>query len=173
MTMLLFLLAAAAPAPAAMLSSHNPESVVSYLQSEGYRAKLIAPASTDDPSFGPRIETSDGGTTFGINFLNCKARKQCRDVLFTSSWAFETGKSPSPATIHKWNAERRFTKAYLDKEGDPVLEMDVLFQDGRLDPANFKAYFEVYTSGLQTFEEFIAPEEEQSAPAAISTSASH
>lgn len=32
--------------------------------------------------------------------------------------------------INRWNREKRFTSAYLDGDGDPVLEMDVDYEGG-------------------------------------------
>lgn len=45
---------------------------------------------------------------------------------------YADGKEPNPALLQKWNADRSFTKAFLDSEGDPVLEMDVLFTVRRI-----------------------------------------
>ena len=32
--------------------------------------------------------------------------------------------------INEWNASKRYTRAYLDKEGDPVLEADLDLEGG-------------------------------------------
>jgi hypothetical protein len=172
MLMFLALLSAAAPAAGPALSSHDPQTVAAYLQAEGYRAKLEA-SDDKDPTVGPSILTSDGGTKFNINFLSCKAKKQCNDIIFTSSWDFDDGEGPSSTSMHRWNADRRFTKAYLDKEGDPVLEMDVLFVDGKLDRAAFGANLDIYTSALQVFEGVLDEERKEGEPVGSGTTASH
>lgn len=168
----LALLAAAAPASGPALSSHDPQTVTAYLQSEGYRAKLEA-SDDKDPTVGPSIRTSDGGTNFSINFLSCKAKKQCADIIFTSSWDYDDGEGPSGTAMHRWNADRRFTKAYLDKDGDPVLEMDVLFIDGKLDQAAFATNLDIYTSALQMFEDVLDEERKGSEPVGSGTTASN
>lgn len=151
MTIAAMLLLAGA-APAATLSSHRPETIVAYLQEEGFRARLHQSESAEE-TIGPRIETADGGTTFVIYFLNCKKKRDCEDIAFSASWDFEDGKGPSAEMMHRWNADRRFTKAYLDREGDPILEMDVLFTEGRLDRKLFAEWHRVFTQGMQQFVE--------------------
>ena len=154
MTILLALLAAA-PEPGPPLSSHDPQTVVAFLQAEGYRAKLNPNQNSKEASVGPWIQTSDGGTNITISFLNCKNRKQCADISFSSAWDFGTGKGPAAASLQRWNADKRFTKAYLDGEGDPVLEMDLLFTDGRLDRKTFANALEIFTDSVGDFEQAI------------------
>jgi hypothetical protein len=147
---LLASLQAAAPAAVQPLSSHDPQTVVSWLQKEGFRAKL-EPSTSKEKSVGPFISTADGGTNFYIYFLNCKDKKLCEDVQFSAAWDFETGKGPAATVMHDWNAKKRFTKAYLDKEGDPYLEMDVLFADRRLSPKAYDESFQIFVSALPIF----------------------
>lgn len=154
MTVLLALLAAAAE-PGPPLSSYDPQTIVAYLQAEGYRAKLDPNRDGKEASVGPWIQTSDGGTNITISFLNCKNKKQCADISFTSAWDYGTNKRPSVASLQRWNADKRFTKAYFDKEGDPVLEMDLLFTDGRLDRATFANALEIFADSAGEFEKAI------------------
>lgn len=141
-------LAAAQGAPS-LLSSHDPETLVRFLQEEGYRAQL-----TRDRTGDPMIRSASGGTGFSIMFYGCKSNRQCADLQFQAAWDFEQG-HPSAALINQWNAERRFTKAYLDKENDPVLEMDVLFTGGRMGREAFAEHLAAYTDGLAAFEKHV------------------
>jgi hypothetical protein len=155
MSILLSLLAVVAPATGPALSSHDPQTVVAYLQAEGYRAKLNANSEGKEQTVGPWIQTSEGGTNITISFLNCKNKKQCEDISFSSAWNFEDGKGPAAAPLHQWNADKRFTKAYLDREGDPVLEMDVLFSEGQLDRQTFATALDIFTDAIGKFEDVI------------------
>lgn len=163
-TMLGLLGAVAAAAPATTLSSHDPQTVVAYLQAEGYRAKLEAKGENKDPSVGPWIETGESGTTIVISFLNCTNKRQCADISFTSAWDTADGKGPSLAALQQWNADKRFTKAYLDGDKDPVLEMDLLFTEGRLDSRTFDNAFGIFVSSIADFEKVIGWDEPEAAP---------
>lgn len=49
----------------------------------------------------------------------------------------------------------RFARAYLDKENDPILEMDVDLDDGGLSPRLFIDNVEFWTASLAKFERHI------------------
>ena len=52
-------------------------------------------------------------------------------------------------------ASERFGRAYLDKESDPILEMDVDLDDGGLSPDLFVDNLEFWTSVMPKFEKHI------------------
>lgn len=60
-----------------------------------------------------------------------------------------TGKVNADA-MNTWNAEQRFAKAYLNKEGNPRLEMDVVFCGG-VTPQNVSSQIAIYRSLLKPF----------------------
>ena len=47
---------------------------------------------------------------------------------------FSVDETPTPTVINSWNMGRRFCNAYVDSEGDPVLESDVDLGGGVLAP---------------------------------------
>ena len=49
-------------------------------------------------------------------------------MLFYFGISLEGGTSAEEMNL--WNAENRFTRAYMDEVGDPILEMDVLLYGG-------------------------------------------
>ena len=51
----------------------------------------------------------------------------------------------------------RFTRAYLDKEGDPMLAMDVDLDDGGMSAALFIDNIEFWTTQLGIFQKHIKP----------------
>ncbi|NRT57212.1 YbjN domain-containing protein [Sphaerotilus uruguayifluvii] len=80
-----------------------------------------------DASGDPRIIGRINGIKYGIYFYGCTNGENCVDIQFLSSWS---GASVSQSDMNDWNRTRRFGKAYLDREGDPVLEMSVNLDQG-------------------------------------------
>jgi hypothetical protein len=58
-----------------------------------------------------------------ITFYECDAQGACQDILLWS-W-YSTPKRTAADVINSWNADTRWVRAYLDKDKDPVLEMDI------------------------------------------------
>jgi hypothetical protein len=138
----------AAPAPAGLVKAQDPQSLVRALQNGGYQAKLGVDKVGD-----PMITSGYSGTTFQIFFYNCTNHVGCATVQFHSGYDFTT---PLPLeTINEWNRSERFGRAYLDKENDPILEMDLDLDDGGLSPLLFIDNVEFWTSVLGKFEKHI------------------
>jgi hypothetical protein len=142
------LFAIAAPAAAENVRPQDPGSLVRALQAGGYQAKLGTDKVGD-----PMITSAASGTTFQIFFYNCTAHKECATVQFHSGYDFN---KPLPLeTINAWNSSQRFGRAYLDKENDPILEMDVDLDDGGVTPLLFIDNMEFWASVLPKFEKHI------------------
>ena len=137
-----------APIAAGLVRAQDPSSVVRALVGGGYSAKLGVDKVGD-----PMITSGVSGTTFQIFFYNCTNHTQCATVQFHSGYDFET--APSLDTINEWNRSQRFGRAYLDKENDPILEMDVDLDDGGLSPLLFIDNVEFWASILGKFEQHI------------------
>lgn len=140
--------AAAVPAQAQMVRGQSPGSLVQALQKAGYAAKLGVDKVGD-----PMITSGAAGTTFQIFFYNCKGGKDCATVTFHSGYDLKS--NIGLERINEWNRGKRFGRAYLDKEDDPILEMDVDLDDGGLSPALFIDNVEFWTSVLGEFEKHI------------------
>jgi hypothetical protein len=138
----------ALPAQAQMVRAQDPATLVSALQKGGYAAKLGIDKVGD-----PMITSGVNGTTFQIFFYNCTANKNCATVSFHSGYDLKT--SPGLERMNEWNRGQRFGRAYLDKEDDPILEMDVDLDDGGLSPALFIDNIEFWASILGNFEKHI------------------
>ncbi|NDV87290.1 YbjN domain-containing protein [Aurantimonas aggregata] len=68
------------------------------------------------------------GTVYAIFFYDCDAEgADCKSIQFYASWDDAVVK---PDAISAWNRDKRFAKAYMDNEDDPVLEMDVNMRHG-------------------------------------------
>ena len=143
-----FAAAWAVPAQAQMVRAQDPDSLVRALQGAGYSARLGTDKVGD-----PMITSSASGTTFQIFFYNCTAHRQCATVTFHSGYDLTT--APSLDRMNEWNRGKRFGRAYLDKENDPILEMDVDLDDGGLSTLLFIDNVEFWASVLGEFEKHI------------------
>lgn len=149
MNLLILAAAAALAAPAPnMVRAQDPASLVSALQNAGYKAKLKA-----DKLGEPMIESSVSGRNFVIYFYNCTDRKDCRTVQFDSG--YNTTTPPSLEQINEWNRANRFGRAFLDKENDPILRMDIDLDDGGVSPDLFIDNVEFWAVVVNSFEKHI------------------
>jgi hypothetical protein len=138
----------AVPAAAQTVKAQDPQSLVAALQAAGYAAKLGTDKGGD-----PMITSGASGTNFQIFFYNCTANKDCATVQFHAGYDLKS--SPGLEKINAWNSSQRFGRAYLDKEGDPIVEMDVDLDDGGMSRALFIDNMEFWTSLLGKFERHI------------------
>ena len=120
----------ATPAAAEMVRARDPGSVVRALQANGYKAVLGVDA-VGDPMVTSRIGNSD----FQIFFYNCTNHVECATVTFHVG--YDLSRTVSLESINEWNRGQRFGRAYLDRENDPILEMDLDLDDGGVSEALF------------------------------------
>ena len=145
----LLALAAAAPAAATpMVRAQDPQSIVQAMQARGYVAEL-----TTDQTGDPMIRSAASGTRFQVLFYNCTNHRDCATVQFHVGYDLKAG--PALAAINEWNRTQRFASAHLDKENDPILEMDVDLDDGGLSELLFIDNLEFWTSAMTNFEKHI------------------
>jgi hypothetical protein len=138
-----------APAGAAgLVHAQDPQSLVTAMQKAGYTAQLGVDKVGD-----PMITSAYSGTNFQVLFYNCTNHRECATVQFHVGYDFS--KAPTLDLINQWNSSERFGRAYLDKESDPILEMDVDLDDGGLSPDLFVDNLEFWTSVLPKFEKQI------------------
>lgn len=142
-------LAAGAHAPdAQMVRAQDPQSLVRAMQSRGYVAEL-----TTDQTGDPMIRSAASGTNFQVLFYNCTDHRDCATVQFHVGYDLKT--ATSLESINEWNRSQRFGSAHLDKENDPILEMDVDLDDGGISPLLFIDNLEFWTSAMGRFEKHI------------------
>jgi len=138
----------ALPAEAQMVRGQDPSTVVRALQKEGMAAKLGTDKVGD-----PMITSGVGGTTFQIFFYNCTKNKDCATVQFHAGYDLKA--SVGLEKINEWNRSKRFGRAFLDAENDPILEMDVDLDDGGLSQELFIDNLQFWSSILGEFEKHI------------------
>ena len=148
-TTVMLALAAAAPAGnSELVRAQDPQSIVRAMQNAGYQAQLGTDKVGD-----PMITSGSSGTTFQVFFYNCTNHQQCATIQFHSGYTLKIPVALDQ--INQWNRSERFGRAYLDKDNDPILEMDVDLDGGGLSPALFIDNVEFWTSVLGNFEKHI------------------
>jgi hypothetical protein len=136
----------AGPAAAQMVSAKDPQTLVAALQAKGYQAQLGSTAGE------PSISSGAGGVKFKIFFENCTDGKACTTVTFFTGF---TDLESTPAKLNEWNGQNRFTRAYIDKENDPVLAMDVDLDHRGIPQANFGEYLDIWSSLVPKYLTFL------------------
>ncbi|MCW4461136.1 YbjN domain-containing protein [Sphingomonas sp. BT-65] len=55
------------------------------------------------------------------------------------------------AKMNEWNRDKRWGRAYIDKEGDPVIEMDINMAPGGMERALFADSLDIWSKLLGEF----------------------
>ncbi len=132
-------------ASAQMVTAQRPSSLVDAMQSGGYKAALSKDSTGD-----PKIESASSGAKFYVNFYGCTNGKDCKTVTFYTAWDKD---DVSMSQVNDWNKVKRFSRAYIDKDGDPALEFDIDLDDGGMSAALFIdniEFFEASIAGFKT-----------------------
>lgn len=138
---------AALPLPAAAQNvGADLQTISGIISAEGYKAKV----STEDG--GPHIISESSGSPFAVIMMGCTENRNCTTVQFYAGF---TKKGVSLEVINKWNAEKRFGRAYLDDAGDPVIEMDLNLDEGGVARANFVDNLGVWVELMAAFKDHI------------------
>lgn len=143
---------AALPAMAQNITA-EPQAIAAILREQD----IWATVETDNGG-DPMIEAKfEEGTPFRVYFYGCEEKKNCTSVQFGA--AFTKTKAGASEMV-KWNKEYRFARAYLDNEGDPVLEMDVNLAEGGISRPLFRDTIELWDALLVEYSKLLYPEAE-------------
>ncbi len=134
-------------AHAGQVRGQDPGSVVSALQNGGYKA-VLSKDSTGDP----KIESASSGAKFIVNFYGCKNNINCTTVTLYAAWS---KKDVSMNQMNEWNKSKRFSRAYIDKDGDPAMEFDVDLDDGGMSEELFIDNIEFWEMSIANFQKHI------------------
>ncbi len=105
-----------APESAELIDATDPERLVGIASLYG-AASLI-----DDVHGNPLLQGRIETVTYELYFYGCENARDCKNVMFRAVW-MENGASPED--VMRWNREKRFGKAYIDRRGQLVVEMNV------------------------------------------------
>lgn len=136
------------PAVAQNVVASDPASMTEILLSFGYRAEL-----GKDDGGDPKISSASGGANFSIFFYGCTDGKGCDSVSFSA--AFDLDPGSDVALMNDWNVQKRYTKAYLDDEQDPVLDMDLFLGNGGVSIDNFRYWVNTWERATGDFKTHI------------------
>ncbi|WP_246221693.1 YbjN domain-containing protein [Marichromatium bheemlicum] len=126
-----------------LVSAADPEAVLE-------AAKGFGSAELERDEVGdPRIRGRMFGVLYLVTFYGCEAGKDCKDLLFYAGWE-DAGLTLED--VNRWNRGKRFGKAYLDDEGDAVLEFAVNLNYG-VTPRNLDDTFDWWGVVLREFRE--------------------
>lgn len=137
------LLAFAVPATAQNVTA-DPQKLAAVMQAAGYQAEL-----GKDNTGDPMITSAAAGSKFVVLFYNCTDHANCSTIQFQTAWAMKV--KPTLGSINDWNHGNRFARAYIDKEGDPGIMMDVNLDKGGMPPGLFRDNLEVWVAVLGNF----------------------
>ena len=133
----------AAPASAQTINAADPEELVRILQFNGYRAEL-----TTDREGDPLIKTGSVGANWEVYFYGCTNGTRCTSIQFAAGFNYENGYNGR--SINEWNRDMRYGKVYLDRDGDPFIEMDINLENG-VNQRNFESSLKVWDEVLGDF----------------------
>lgn len=108
-------------AQGALVDATRPDEILNIAR--GHGSAVLETDSGGDPKITGRIE----GTAYTLLFYSCTDGKDCRDIQFNAAWA---APGISLDAINTWNKTRRYGKAFLDDESDPVLQFSVNLDHG-------------------------------------------
>lgn len=86
----------------------------------GFGSARLDKAADDTPAIRGRIE----GNAFSVYFYGCNDQKvNCSTINLTASW--DVDGAATLDQINAWNAGKRFGRAYVDADGNAVVETDI------------------------------------------------
>lgn len=109
----------AAPLPDGGITA--PE-MATRLRAAGFQAE-----QTTDREGDPLLRSMYEGAKCSVYFYECGGRPRCKSIQFAAGWS-QTGITAQQ--VADWNHNKRFGRVYLDREGDPWVEMDVDLEHG-------------------------------------------
>lgn len=124
--------------------------IVNKIQDAGYRAKM------DDRGEGHYlIETSDNGLSFFIRTYPVANEPQyVGSVMFSAAFTADETEMDKFEVMNRWNSDKRFVLAYVDEDGDYVLQGDTPVIFG-CTAEHIMDFFSVFARAVPTFREYL------------------
>lgn len=111
----------AGPGQVAIVRGADPATILDLARKRG-DARLSA-----DDHGDPLVEAIVGGRPYDITFYECTDNVDCRSVMLRAAFR---ARGQTGGEMADWNRTERFGKAYLDAQGNPVIEMNVNMAGG-------------------------------------------
>lgn len=132
----------------AQVTATDAQVVLKAMQDFGLVATMGADTQGD-----PKISSRVSDTKFSVYFYGCKENTNCTSIMIKAGYDLTNGISASK--VNEWNRQKRFSKAYIDDDGDPFLELDVNLDFEGVGPKNFEDTLDWWRLLVEGFEEFI------------------
>lgn len=145
LTAALLALSPVIPATAQVLG--DADVIDALMTAQGYDVKI-----TIDDYGDPQITSHIDDIRFDIYFYDCE-RRTCDSIQFTAGFDM-----PNPQDIgrmNSWNRDSRLAKVYLDDEGDPFLETNLVLSGEGIGRRNFDAVLSGWQDSVTQFTDFI------------------
>lgn len=140
-------LAVTGPARAEIAAS-DPQAVLDAMHDYGFAATMEVDTQGD-----PKIASRVSQSRFVVFFYGCTDNTDCASIQFFVGYDQE--ESVSALMMNEWNRSKLFSKATVDEEGDPALEMDVNLDFDGIGPENFADVLDIWRLSVEEFEDFI------------------
>lgn len=134
-------------ASAQAVVAKDPLSVARALQNAGYKAEM-----GKDNGGDPLINSGHSGKGFVILFFGCEKNANCTSIQFYTGFR---NIGADLAKVNRWNDDRRFGRASIDAEGDPVVRMDVDLDFGGMSAALFKDHIDIWAVVMDKFADHV------------------
>lgn len=137
----------AAPAFAGeLITGAKPERILAV-------AKKFGPVKLDKDKEGdPKLSCRVDDTKYAVLFFGCSGGRNCNAIELVAGWS---GKKVTLETVNRWNIKKRFAKAFLDTDNDPMLHLDVNLSSG-VSEQNLEDTFKKWIRLLDQFEAELA-----------------
>ena len=106
----MMMLAPQAVAAQQMIDGSDPDQILNLAR--GYGSANLEKSDNGDPLIRGRID----GVGYAIFFNDCTNNRNCDTLGFYAGW---TDTNVTEAHVAEWNRTKRFSRAYIDDEGDP------------------------------------------------------
>lgn len=113
-------------------------------------AERILEALKEGGRIGEYEEIAQGTYRFRLGGFKVLFFNKGKNLQFYASFKKKT----TLGRINEWNAGKRYTRAYLDKEGDPCLEADLDIEGG-ISYGAIAEFFKTWVTSVKLFAEHI------------------
>ena len=105
---------------------------------------------TSQTDGNPMIAGQIDDIPYSLRLRNCSENNHCEDMNFRVGFLVK----PTLESMNQWNRDKRFAKAYLDQEGDAIIEMDTILEGG-VSKENMREVFSYWRLTLAQFTKHI------------------
>ena len=111
----------------------------------GFGSAELETDGNGDPVIRGRMD----GTRYSVSFYGCKDGADCTTIQF---WTWLDAPSDPLGAVNTWNRDFRFGKAFIDADGDVIIEWDVNLWGG-VSPRNLDDTFDWWRSVMSRLDE--------------------